>query len=232
MPEFQEAQSQIVSASICINLCQFAMQLLCSWWKSNWSLSKTQDSVHLTWPQVDGYALRTASKRMQADRAGSSNLRLCQTAQIPSAVNIDKLWPCAVMCSHAKAKMAQEIVLAAVKQNGKASTRWTVMEPDGIVRQPITSKVRWNGWNVRCDVLFDVMFRQVWARSKQSNRFVWLVLWNSVALNEGVGLRAWRAAKGPRGSSCATQRAQHQLLIAAGRLGSCPPEWQGKAAFF
>jgi len=56
------------------------------------------------------------------------------------------------------------------------------MKPAGIVRQQVP---------VLFDDMFDVMFRQVWARSKTIKPIrVTRVLWNSVALNEGVGLRA------------------------------------------
>ena len=174
--------------SLRVNLCQFAMQLLCFRWTSSWTSVKNSrlGALDLT---AGG---RLCSAYCLQANAGRQS-RLLKFEGCVSVTNFEPVQSCAVMCSHAKAKMAQEIVLAAVKQNGKASTCWTVMKPAGIVRQQVP---------VLFDDMFDVMFRQVWARSKTIKPIrVTRVLWNSVALNEGVGLRAWKSAKGPRGSS-------------------------------
>ena len=129
--------------------------------------------------QVDGYALRTASKRMQADRVLSS-------APHRSSYKFPMMFSDSLSI---KPKICEEIVLAAVKQNGKACnlTRSATLHVSliaDVVRQtvyvPSLCALNANAPNT-------IQYPQ------RPNPPVWCP-------GVGVGVCPWVAAKGSRGA--------------------------------
>ena len=112
---------------VCPGLLPTSLKLCFALCSSRWQFIHHK-TVAGTAKQVDGYALRTASKRMQADRVWCKEFTICMFHL--TLDHICSLVPTILQTRFEKHEdkfmlypwiEAEEIVLAAVKQNGKAS---------------------------------------------------------------------------------------------------------------